>query len=336
MGILSRIFGNRKPTSESDSEITKEKLSKKKNDQKETEDNIIDQNVQPAYEPIKDDRLIEMLLKWAKDMVWKCPKCNAVLEKKLDPVLNELFGSVSGTNTCNNCETSFLSDDVYGSKYDITIEEFRSISGDKLIDRGVKLIIDIIEDSKRDSNTRIEAIAVVAKIGGKNIIDILKQISKDQNQEVQIAAKKALEKLGKKQEQELHVEKRNKDSDEKIGKEKKKIVKPFELRLRNLASQLGIRFDADGFNTLLPLDKGHSSYDIGVMSLAQLIENSLRYEDINKRRQRLTELTKDIDEWSEILEKNDNRIQILWAMHTVASAIVDGRQVPTEEELGFT
>ena len=106
---------------------------------------------------------------------------------------------------------------------------------------------------------------------------------------------------------------------------------PFEPHLQGLASKLGIVFNADGF----PVPLIRKTNDVGVMAVAMIIENSLRFEDVDERRQKLAEVTESIDQWSQILGANDQRIQILWAMHTVACAIIDGRQIPTVEELGL-
>ena len=144
-----------------------------------------------------DATLKRMIIKSSKGMVWQCPNCTAVLEKKgVEPELAELFGSITGTNTCSHCQTSYLRNDVYGGKYDISLDKIRLIAGDKLIDRGINLLINTLADRREASDARLEAIRTLTTIGGKRIIDALKGISKDPDQEVRIAAREALEVLG--------------------------------------------------------------------------------------------------------------------------------------------
>lgn len=61
---------------------------------------------------------------------WKCPKCGAVLDKGpghearaamyLSP-----FSRTHGTVTCGGCQSGFAVQDVYGDKYDVTVESKR-------------------------------------------------------------------------------------------------------------------------------------------------------------------------------------------------------------------
>ena len=109
----------------------------------------------------------------------------------------------------------------------------------------------------------------------------------------------------------------------------------FEPCLQPLAMRLGIAFNTNGYPCVLPPSYVQNSYDVDVMAVAMRIENLLRFEDVDRRRQALTEVAEDIDEWLQILGENDHRVAILWAMHAVATAIVDGSRVPTEDELGL-
>ncbi len=145
-----------------------------------------------------DQRLKEMMIKFSKGMIWKCPNCSAIVEKKIDPLLNEVFGSIVGTNTCKECGASFSSQDVYNRKFDITFRELKSIAGEKLIDRGINLMIQILENNQIDTNSRIEALIVLEKIGDSHFTYKIERVTKDQNNELQNAAKKTLERISKK------------------------------------------------------------------------------------------------------------------------------------------
>lgn len=158
----------------------------------------VKKNSQKEGQSMDDDRLKEMLIKYSKGMVWKCPNCSAILEKKLDPVFNKLFGDITGTNSCKECGNSFSSKDVYSSKYDISLRELKSIAGDNLMQRGIGLLMDTARNKNFHPKPRIEAINVLQKVEGKSIINILKDLSKDQDQEVQKAVREAIELVNKK------------------------------------------------------------------------------------------------------------------------------------------
>jgi hypothetical protein len=108
-------------------------------------------------------------------------------------------------------------------------------------------------------------------------------------------------------------------------------MNPYEPRLQKLAMQLGMRFTPDGFPELLGFDPNRNPMDIGVWSVAALIENSLGFKEISESRRALNEVTKEIEDYARILGKNDRRVQILWEMHKIANAILEENRGKTED-----
>jgi hypothetical protein len=135
------------------------------------------------------------MIKISKGLVWKCPNCHSLLEKKLESESSDLFADISGTNTCKECGMTYSSKDVYNKKFDLSIAEIRKIYGDEPIDKGINLLINILEDNNQNYDARIEALNALSEIGGDGIFEVFKGISKNPGQDERVL--RALKDLNK-------------------------------------------------------------------------------------------------------------------------------------------
>jgi hypothetical protein len=83
-------------------------------------------------------------MKVTSNRIWKCPNCDALLEKGVLGTAifpGESAEKISGTGTCKNCGASFAQSDIYGGKCDYIEPSIKRKKAKAVKPKRVKLII---------------------------------------------------------------------------------------------------------------------------------------------------------------------------------------------------